>query len=64
MADAVSKYINVSLYQAIDKKKMFEGTLLSFDGETLQMEYMDKTRKKTVDIPYKLVSKARLAVKL
>lgn len=61
---AVGKYIHVSLYQSIDKKKVFEGHLLSFDGETLQMDYMDKTRKKEVTIPYKLVSKARLAVKL
>lgn len=63
LENAVSSYINVSLYQAIDKKKVFEGTLLSFDGEELQLEYMDKTRKKEVTIPYKLVSKARLAVK-
>ena len=61
---AVGSYINVSLYQSIDKKKMFEGDLLSFDGEILHMEYMDKTRKKQVEIPYKLVSKARMAVKL
>ena len=51
-------------YQAIDKQKVFEGTLVSFEGDELTMEYMDKTRKKTVQIPYSLVSKARLAVKL
>ncbi|MBF8970823.1 MULTISPECIES: ribosome maturation factor RimP [unclassified Streptococcus] len=60
---AVGSYIHVGLYQAIDKKKQIEGDLLSFDGENLQMEYMDKTRKKQVEIPYQLVSKARLAVK-
>lgn len=64
LAAAVGSHINVSLYQAIDKVKVFEGTLQSFDGETLTMTYMDKTRQKIVDIPYKLVSKARLAVKL
>lgn len=61
---AVGKYINVKLYQAIDKIKVFEGTLLSFDGTDLIMEYMDKTRKKEVTIPYQTVAKARLAVKL
>ena len=61
---AVGKYIHVKLYQAIDKIKVFEGTLLSFDGTDLIMEDMDKTRKKEVTIPYQTVAKARLAVKL
>ena len=61
---AVGHYIHVKLYQAIDKIKVFEGTLLSFDGEQLVMEYMDKTRKKEVTIPYSSVANARLAVKI
>lgn len=61
---AVGHYLHVKLYQAIDKIKVFEGTLLSFDGEQLVMEYMDKTRKKEVTIPYSSVAKARLAVKI
>lgn len=64
LAASVGKYINVSLYKAIDKSKVFEGTLLSFEEDTLKIEYLDKTRKKEVDIPYSLVSKARLAVKI
>ncbi|MGQ7372905.1 ribosome maturation factor RimP [Streptococcus suis] len=64
VAQAVGKYIHVKLYQAIDKNKIFEGTLLSFDGTDLVMEYMDKTRKKEVTIPYSTVAKARLAVKI
>ena len=60
---AIGSYIHVSLYQAVDKKKTFEGDLLAFDGEELQLAYMDKTRRKEVTVPYKLVSKARLAVK-
>ncbi|HFI0043482.1 TPA: ribosome maturation factor RimP [Streptococcus suis] len=64
VAQAVGKYIHVKLYQAIDKVKIFEGTLLSFDGTDLVMEYMDKTRKKEVTMPYSTVAKARLAVKI
>lgn len=64
LSNAVGAYINVSLYKSIDKVKIFEGDLLSFDGETLTIDYMDKTRHKTVDIPYQTVAKARLAVKL
>ena len=64
LMNAVGHYINVSLYQAIDKVKVFEGDLTAFDGETLKMTYLDKTQQKTVTIPYKMVAKARLAVKL
>lgn len=64
VTQAIGKYIHVKLYQAIDKVKIFEGTLLSFDGTDLVMEYMDKTRKKEVTIPYSTVAKARLAVKI
>ena len=63
LADAVGSYIHVSLYKAVDKQKAFEGTLLSFEEDVLHMEYLDKTRRKEVEIPYSLVSKARLAVK-
>ncbi len=61
---AVGKYINVSLYKAIDKVKVFEGDLLAFDGETLELAYRDKNIKKNVTIPYASLAKARLAVKL
>ena len=54
----------VGLYKAIDKIKIFQGDLLAFDGETLTIDYLDKTRHKTVEIPYQTVAKARLAVKL
>lgn len=64
LAAAVGSYINVSLYKAIDKVKVFEGDLVAFDGETLTIDYLDKTRHKTVEIPYKTVAKARMAVKL
>ena len=62
--NAVGQYINVSLYKAIDKIKIFQGDLVAFDGETLTIDYLDKTRHKTVEIPYQTVAKARLAVKL
>ena len=60
---AVGQYIHVGLYKALDKQKVFEGTLLQFEEDVLTLEYMDKTRKKEIEIPYSLVSKARLAVK-
>ncbi|MBP2623511.1 ribosome maturation factor RimP [Streptococcus oricebi] len=64
LAGAVGQYIHVGLYKALDKNKVFEGTLLSFEDEVLTLEYLDKTRKKEIEIPYHLVAKARLAVKI
>ncbi|KMK77249.1 ribosome maturation factor RimP [Alkalihalobacillus pseudalcaliphilus] len=61
---AMNKYIHVSTYEMIDGQKAFEGDLLSFDGEQLQIELTIKTRKKVVTIPYDKVAKARLAIKL
>ena len=42
LADAVGQYIHVSLYQAVDKSKTFEGTLLSFEEDSLTMELLSK----------------------
>lgn len=64
LENAVGQYINVSLYKAIDKVKIFEGDLVAFTDDMLTINYVDKTRHKTVDIPYQSVAKARLAVKL
>ena len=64
LENAVGYYVNISLYQAIDKVKVFEGDLVAFDGDELTLNYKDKTRTKTVTIPYQTVAKARLAVKL
>ena len=50
-------------YAAIDKQKEFTGDLVSFDGELLTIEYMDKTRKKTLEVKKDAIAKIRLAVK-
>ena len=36
---AVGSYVNVSLYKAIDKVKVFQGDLVAFDGDTLTIDY-------------------------
>ncbi|SEM46976.1 ribosome maturation factor RimP [Ligilactobacillus sp. WC1T17] len=60
---ALNSYINVSLYQQLDGKKVYEGTMIDLKPDELTLEYMDKTRKKTVVIPRKQIAKARLAIK-
>ncbi|HJA73659.1 MAG TPA: ribosome maturation factor RimP [Candidatus Limosilactobacillus faecipullorum] len=60
---AVDDYIHVSLYQAIEGKKVYEGTLTELSADSLTLDYLDKTRHKTIVIPRDKVAKARLAIK-
>ncbi|MEW9676677.1 ribosome maturation factor RimP [Lentibacillus sp. L22] len=63
-----TKHINhnvyVKLYEPIDGEKEYEGILTAFQDDTATIEYKVKTRKKQVEIPYKKIAKARLAVTL
>lgn len=59
---AIGKHVYVKTYEPVDGLKEIEGTLTSYSGETLTVETMIKTRKKTVTIPKEKVAKARLAV--
>ncbi|KRL99414.1 ribosome maturation factor RimP [Liquorilactobacillus satsumensis] len=60
---AVHKYIHVSLYRPLNGTKVYEGTLVELSDQFLKLEYMDKTRKKQIEIPRDQVAKARLAIK-
>ncbi|AST92023.1 ribosome maturation factor RimP [Sutcliffiella cohnii] len=62
IARAIGKNINVKTYEPIEGTKTFEGTLISFDNETLVIQVTIKTKKKEVSIPYEKVAKARLAI--
>ncbi|MDQ0206308.1 ribosome maturation factor RimP [Alkalicoccobacillus murimartini] len=59
---AIGKYIAISTYEPVEGQKGFEGTLISFDDETIELEVKIKTRKKVFHIPYKKVANARLAI--
>lgn len=61
--NAIGKYIHVGLYQKVDGKKAFDGDLVAVTPETLTINYLDKTRHKTVTIDREMISQARLAVK-
>lgn len=63
-ANNVGKNVYVTLYVHIDGEKEYEGTLQQFEQDTLTIEYKYKHTKKTVDIPYDKVAKARLSVML
>ena len=57
------EYIFVKLYQKINNEKEFTGDLVSFDGENLVVDVLDKTRHKNIEIPLSAVAKAQTMVK-
>lgn len=59
---AIGKQVHIKTYEPINDEKIFEGKLLDFDGETLMVEVLIKTKKKQIEIPYNKVASARLAV--
>ena len=59
---AINDYIHVSLYQQIEGKKAYEGTLVELTPDELTLEYMDKTRQRRIKIERKMIAQARLAI--
>ncbi|WP_261805504.1 ribosome maturation factor RimP [Lapidilactobacillus luobeiensis] len=60
--NAVDQYIHVSLYQAINKAKVYEGHLRKLTDSELELEYKDRGRQKSVVIPRDNIAQARLAI--
>lgn len=59
---SIGKNVHIRTYEPIDGEKTFEGKLIEFSNGILSIEVKIKTRKKTIDIPFDKVAKARLAV--
>ncbi|MFC6315111.1 ribosome maturation factor RimP [Lapidilactobacillus achengensis] len=60
--NAVDQYIHVSLYQAINKAKVYEGYLRELSDTELTLEYKDRGRQKSVVISRENIAQARLAI--
>lgn len=63
-AESVNKNVHVSLYAPIDGEKEYEGILKNFENDIATIEYRFKHTTKKVDISFKHIAKARLAVAL
>lgn len=63
IAEAVGYHVNVTVNEAIDEVTEFQGDLITFESNILVLECLFKTRKKKVEIDYRNVKKARLAVR-
>lgn len=59
---ALGEYIHISLYQAVDGEKIYQGTLKALDNDTLTLVIKIKTRQKEVTFNRKEIAKARLAI--
>ncbi|BCA85627.1 ribosome maturation factor RimP [Enterococcus saigonensis] len=59
---AVGEYIHISLYQAIDGQKQYEGFLISLSETELVLKIKIKTREKELTFDRKNIAKARLAI--
>lgn len=59
---ALNDYVHIDLYQKIDDKKVYEGTLKYYNNDEIVLEVKDKTRRKKLTIPRKLIAKIRFAI--
>ena len=59
---ALNDYVHIGLYQKIEDKKVYEGTLKSYNDEEIVLEVKDKTRRKTLTVPRKLIANIRFAI--
>lgn len=62
MENARGEYIHISLFQKVDGKKVYEGTLKELTTDQLVLDVKDKTRHKDITFDRKNVAKARLAI--
>lgn len=60
--NALGEYIHISLYQAVDGEKQYEGYLKELDADTLTLTIRIKTREVTKTFARKEIAKARLAI--
>lgn len=58
----INNNIYVTLYEQVNGEKAYEGKLQSFRDDIVEIEYLVKGKKKDIEIPYKKIAKARLAI--
>ncbi|SHN16635.1 ribosome maturation factor RimP [Gracilibacillus kekensis] len=58
----IGKHVYVKLYEPISGEKEFTGDLIDFKDGYVWIQYKEKAKKKEVEIPFKKIAKARLAV--
>lgn len=59
---AKDEYIHVGLYKKIEDKKNYEGNLLSYNDEEIELLVKSKSHKKILVIPRELIANIRFAI--
>lgn len=59
---AVDHYIHVSLYHAVEKQNVYEGTLMELNDDDLTIKYKEKNNEKEITLSRDNISKARHAI--
>lgn len=59
---AQGNYIHVGLYKKLDDSKVYEGTLVAYDDEKIELEVKIKTRRKILTIPRDVIANIRFAI--
>jgi ribosome maturation factor RimP len=60
--NARGKFIYIKTYEPVENAKEFEGYLLSYNDEEVEIEVKIKTRRKTIVIARKKIAVIRLAI--
>lgn len=60
---SLNKYVNVSLYQALNGQKVYEGDLVEITADDLVLAVIQKQRQLKLKIPRQQIAKIRLAIK-
>lgn len=59
----IGEYVNVHIINPIQGLNEYEGTIKAVEDKVIALEYKEKTRVKSVNIPFDNISKIRLAIK-
>ena len=61
--NAINRYVHVTLYYPVKKRKMYEGYLERYTSDYLIIKYNDMSVMRDIKIPNRAIALARLAVK-
>ena len=61
--DAIHSYVHLYFHQSVQQKEDLKGEIVSINEDLITITYKEKTRNKTITIPYNNIKKAHLAIK-
>lgn len=59
---ALNSYVHVGLYQKVEDQKEYDGTLITYNDDKIELEIKLKNKKRKLVIPRNLVANIRFAI--